>query len=361
MHQFSVVRDTRGFLKAAEKWVRFRYMITDEACKRARILTFWHKHGLVATQEAFGVSRASLFRWQHALCASRGNLQSLNPRSRKPHVTRISKLLTQPGIETETLRLRSLHPKLGKEKLQPLLEEYCLSRGLHILSVASVGKLLTSLRQRRLLPTNAKVKLTKTHKLLQNQRKVYKRNRLPRGYRSASPGELIQVDTVIQFMNGVRRYLITAVDTHGKFAFAYGYSSASSATAADFLSKLQRVTPFTIKQVQTDNGSEFAKYFHHALDVSGITHFHTYPHTPKMNAFIERFNRTIQYEFANFHRDSWADKLTVFNQLLMEWLVWYNTKRVHHSLGNMTPIDYLIKINGFTPAESQMYVAHTSS
>ncbi len=359
MHQFSTIRGTKGFLKAAEKWVRFRYMITEEACRRARILTFWQKHGLTATSEAFGVSRASLFRWQKALCAAKGNLQSLNPKSRKPHTMRTSKLLIQSGLETEALRLRSTHPKLGKEKLQPLLNAYCIHSGLLPLSVASVGKLLTSLKQRRLLPAYGKVKLTKTHRLLQNPRKLYKRNRLPKGYRAGSPGELLQIDTVIQFIAGVRRYLITAVDTHGKFAFAYGYSSVSSATATDFLGKLQAVVPFVMTQVQTDNGSEFAKYFHTALSTAGITHFHTYPHTPKMNACVERFNRTIQYEFANYHRDTWSQNLVQFNYLLMDWLVWYNTKRVHHSLGNITPIDYLVKINHFTPAESHMYVAHT--
>jgi len=39
----------------------------------------------------------------------------------------------------------------------------------------------------------------------------------------------------------------------------------------------------------------------------------------------------------------------------MEHLIWYNTKRIHQSLGNISPIDYLIK----TVPESQMCVTRT--
>jgi len=32
-----------------------------------------------------------------------------------------------------------------------------------------------------------------------------------------------------------------------------------------------------------------------------LVHYHTYPRTPKMNAHIERFNRTVQEEFIDYH------------------------------------------------------------
>jgi transposase InsO family protein len=37
-------------------------------------------------------------------------------------------------------------------------------------------------------------------------------------------------------------------------------------------------------------------------------------------------------------------------------LVWYNTKRVHKALGNVSPINYLLKM--LLP-ESHMYVTYT--
>jgi len=39
----------------------------------------------------------------------------------------------------------------------------------------------------------------------------------------------------------------------------------------------------------------------------------------------------------------------------MEYLIFYNTKRVHKGLGNLSPIDYVLK---YYP-ESQMYVTRT--
>ena len=39
----------------------------------------------------------------------------------------------------------------------------------------------------------------------------------------------------------------------------------------------------------------------------------------------------------------------------MDYLVWYNTKRVHKSLGNILPIDYLLKI---LPKEPHLYMTY---
>ncbi len=45
---------------------------------------------------------------------------------------------------------------------------------------------------------------------------------------------------------------------------------------SDFLKKLIKVCPFTIDELQTDNGSEFALRFREACTLLSITHFH-YP------------------------------------------------------------------------------------
>lgn len=357
MRQFNVSRGVKGLLSFAESHVRFTYMITPEAQRRVRILTFWSKYGLRATQDAFAVSRPTLFRWKKAL-ATGVRLESLNPQSRKPRVFRTTKLRVQPGIETYVIQLRNRYPRLGKHKLKPLLDVYCHSAGLRLLSVASIGILIRSLKERKLLADGQRLKMhPSTGKIHLKRRTDRPKQRLAKGYRSALPGGLVQIDTVIQFIDGVRRYCITAVDTHTRFAFAYGYAHVSSATAADFLGKLLQVIPFPIAQVQTDNGSEFAKYFTTALLKAGIDHFHTYPHTPKMNAFVERFNRTIQYEFANFHRYDWQSDMNIFNQKLVTWLIWYNTQRVHQGLKYVTPINFLLAKS----PESHMWVARTST
>jgi transposase InsO family protein len=50
-----------------------------------------------------------------------------------------------------------------------------------------------------------------------------------------------------------------------------------------------------MKHVLTGNGSEFKKKFDEQVD----NHWHTYPHTPEMNAHCEWFNRTLQDKLVN--------------------------------------------------------------
>lgn len=108
---------------------------------------------------------------------------------------------------------------------------------------------------------------------------------------------LVKADTIVRFTNGIRCYLVTAVDCESKFAFAYAYTNHSSAGTSDFMKKLKQVAPISLTHIQTDNGSEFAKHFEISLEKNGIVHFHTYPRSPKMNAEIERFNRTLSDAF----------------------------------------------------------------
>ena len=71
----SNLRGTKGFVLAWERLIRFKYMITEKAKKRTRILAFWEKHGDGAAKEAFMISRRTLYRWQEALRREAGKLQ----------------------------------------------------------------------------------------------------------------------------------------------------------------------------------------------------------------------------------------------------------------------------------------------
>ncbi len=53
------------------------------------------------------------------------------------------------------------------------------------------------------------------------------------------------------------------------------------------------------------------------LDTYIITHWWTYPRSPKMNAHVERFNRTLQEQFVDYHTDLLFDDLAAFNR---NWL-----------------------------------------
>ena len=88
MRQFNKLKGTKGFITIWERMIRFRYMITEQAKERCRILAFWEKYGDLATKEAFKVSRATLFRWQKALKETEGKLEALNKKSTVPKTKR---------------------------------------------------------------------------------------------------------------------------------------------------------------------------------------------------------------------------------------------------------------------------------
>ena len=80
-----------------------------------------------------------------------------------------------------------------------------------------------------------------------------------------------------------------------------------------------------------------------------------YPRCPRINGCVERANRTLQEEFIDYTLDLLFQDLPNFKSELMRYLIFYNTKRVHRGLNNLSPIDFVLK---YYP-EYQMYVTRT--
>jgi transposase-like protein len=111
----------KGFVKVYEDGLRYRYMIQEEALKRAKILIFWQKYGLDATKEAYGVSRATLYRWKRNLKQGQGRLESLNKKPTIPKRKR--QRIVDIALKEFIIQQRTLYPRLGKEKLARILKE----------------------------------------------------------------------------------------------------------------------------------------------------------------------------------------------------------------------------------------------
>lgn len=149
----------------------------------------------------------------------------------------------------------------------------------------------------------------------------------------------------MKFISGIKVYIFNAIDIKLRFQFSYAYSRLNTVNSLDFFKRLELVYPLKtgIYAIQTDNGLEYLGRFDDYLKERGIKHFFIYPRCPRINAFIERANRTLQEEFLDDNLDYALNGLFEFNLKLIEYLIWYNTKRVHKSLGNLSPIDYLLK------------------
>ena len=122
-------------------------------------------------------------------------------------------------------------------------------------------------------------------------------------------------------------------------AYARHVSRLSSLNALQTLSLFQEELPFSISDVQTDNGGEFLKYFDQELNRQKITHHFTLIHSPRINGCIERFNRTIQEEFLD-RTDTMIVDAKRFHTELTDWLSWYNTSRPHVALNYKTPCEF---------------------
>lgn len=333
MRQFSIFRGIRGFVTVYNHALRWRYMYKEAVVrKRIEILTFYQKHGLEPTQDAYHVSRATLFRWQRALSHARGRLSALDPQSTRPKRVRMRH--TESWV-VEFIIAERKKQKLGKAKLHTLLKQ----RG-YTKSINTVDRILADLKRRGLVHDPIRYSLhARTGRLHVLKKRKITRLRKPKG------DPCIQIDTVTRHSLGTKRYTVTAIHTETRQTHARTYESHSSIPAAAFLRECVSVFP-SIPAIQTDNGSEFAGFFAHAAQELNLTHYHIYPRCPDQNAYVERFNRTLDEEFLRYHARLMATDVEKLNEKLSEYLDWYNHVRPHHGLGLLSPMQYIRRING---------------
>jgi len=308
--------------------------------ERIRILKFFDQFGETATKEAFGYCRSTIFLWKKTIEQAGGRLSSLRSLSKAPKTR--SPRVVQFEHKEFIKEYRHLHPGVSKETIYPELMEYCHSNGLPMVSESTIGRMIKELKDKGKLPKHYKLSFyARTGRLIVRRPKKTKKLRR-KEYQPSQIGDLAQVDAIEIFTSGVRRYILTAIDIYGKFAFAYAYKSLSSASARDFMEKLISVAPFTISHIQTDNGKEFHKFFREYVSHQKIIHFYNYPNCPKMNPFIENFNGIIQRQFIDWHYQLIRDDIGGFNIKLMDYLLWYNTKKQHSAIGKIPPLRYYV-------------------
>jgi transposase len=319
---------------------------------RLDVINFSTKYGVKEAVEAFKVSRSTIYRWKKKLKDSGGKLESLIPKSTAPKKRRT--MIVEPEVIQYISKLRKEHPHLGKRKIKPILDKHCKKEDLTTISESTIGKVIKRFNLFFYPPNNKKVYHNPNHK----HRKRKKRRRVKYSPKPKSFGYL-EIDTIVRFDQGIKYYVYNCLDVKLRFQFSLAYKRANSKNTLEFFKKLQRVYPIKrgIKKVQTDNGSEYQGLFEQYLKDQDIKQMFIYPRCPKINAYVERANRTLQEEFINWNIHLALTDLELFNQELIDYLVWYNTERPHESLGDKSPIDYLIIVS----PESQKYVTCTSA
>lgn len=315
---------------------------------RLESIEFLGRFGLMATLSAFKVSKASLYRWRKKYLDEQKRLTSLIPQSTRPD--KVRQRLVDPRIVAFIKELRLAYGRLGKDKLKPLLDEYCRKENISVVSASTLGRVIHD--HHCFYQKTGRIYHNPNH----NRIKPKSEMRRLRQKHAPKPGSFghMEMDSLVKFIDGLKVYLITAVDVKLKFAFALPYSQLNSRNALDCLKKLQLVYPFTINTVQTDNGLEFLKEFDDYLTKSKIKHLFTYPRCPRINGVVERFNRTLREDFLNLNLHL-VSRPKLFHDKLVDYLLFFNTKRPHQTLGQQSPLGYALK-EGYL---SQMYWTST--
>ena len=131
-------------------------------------------------------------------------------------------------------------------------------------------------------------------------------------------------------------YVHSAVDDHTRLAYSEIHDDEQGDTAAGFLARAAEffasVGIGRIQAVMTDNHWSYthSHSFARVLADLGARHVTIRPHCPWQNGKVERFNRTLQIEWA--YRRIYQSNTDRANAL-GDWLDHYNYHRKHSSIG----------------------------
>lgn len=301
------------------------YEKSDIAKFRLRVLNHYYRYGWKAISSAFSLKKSIVYKWKKDFEKSGKRLVSLVPKSTRPKHTRF--MMVDPQLAEFIKRIREQHGNISKYKLKIFLDEYAKSLNLISYGTSKIGKII----KRNHYFFENPIKAKRKRKLLVP--------RLKRSPKETTPG-YIEMDSITLYVMNRKYCFITVIDVVTKFAWCNLVKSLSSKQAKTVLMKFINQYQYRVRTVQTDNGSEFLKDFDAYLQQQSIVHHFIYPHSPKINGVVERFNRTIQDEFIN-RSDEIYYNLFSFEEKLLHYLNWYNTKRPHYSLKMQTPIAYL--------------------
>lgn len=302
--------------------------ITQEAHARQRFIEHYKKHGN-ATETAirYKISRKTLYKW---LKRYDGTWQSLVERSRRPHSS------PRAHKPEELRQIRRLVKKYHWEDLilayQDMRKKYKYTR-----SYGGFKRIV------------AKLKAAKGNK----KRKARKNKPYQR---AEYPGQKVQVD--VKFVpsecvaDGRKYYQFTAVDECTRWTYREMYDEHSTYSAKDFLISLVQHCPFPIREIQTDNGTEFTKalisndpndksLFELKLEEYQISYHRIRIATPRHNGKVERQHRIDQQRFYNrlrmFSLEDGRKQLAVYQKKSNDY--------IKHCLGLRSPnqvlADYL--------------------
>ena len=253
--------------------------IAQDSQYRQRMMAYSEHHGVEETANRYHVCRKTVWKWSKRWD---GTAKSLEEKSRRPK----SNPRKQKPWEIELVK--RMRKKYGKD----LLLGY------------------QKAREKGYKRSYGCFKRT-AEKEIPLKKKAPKRKNKP--YQRASyPGQKVQID--VKYVpgycvaDGRKYYQYTAKDECTRWTYREMYEEHSTYSSQQFLLSLVEHAPFMIREVQTDNGSEFTKrlmsndpndktLFEQELERMGIIYHRIRPATPRHNGKVERQHRTDEMRF----------------------------------------------------------------
>lgn len=146
----------------------------------------------------------------------------------------------------------------------------------------------------------------------------------------------------ISYLNicGTFYYFIGILDGYSRYIVHWDIrESMTEDDVALVVERAREKFPGVKPRIISDNGPQFvAKDFKEYVRLSGMTHVKTSPYHPQSNGKLERFNRTMKSECI---RPKTPVSLDDAIRLVTEFVEYYNTTRLHSSIGYVAPVDKL--------------------
>lgn len=269
----------------------------------------------------FGVYRSTIKRWVERFMVLEQN-REISWKAR--HIpTASSRPHHSPNRISHDLAFVIIETRLATNRCAEVVHQEILNQGYQV-SLSTVRRVI---RQSGLIKEKSK---------WAKYRKPSKRPEVK------APGDLIEVDTVHFYhpVTRTRRYATTLVDVYTRMAYVKIHERMSQHNSLQTVLEARDKLGFEFSTVQTDNGSEFGKWFQDQIIVHRMGYRHTRVRQPNDNAHIERFNRTLREECLSDYLPE-RESICSSQARADVWLDYYNHDRLHLGLQLMTPIQML--------------------
>lgn len=154
------------------------------------------------------------------------------------------------------------------------------------------------------------------------------------------PHEHWHVDVSYINLQGTFYYLCSVLDGCSRYLVHWELRAAMTEQDIEtIIQRAQEQYPQAKPRIISDNGPQFiANDFKTFIRQKGMTHVRTSPYYPQSNGKIERWHKSIKNECI---RPKSPTSLEDAKRLIDDYVVHYNTSRLHSAIGYVTPKDKL--------------------